>query len=82
MINCPKCSGPVQSSERFVPGHPAYACRSCRLWWVDGHADPIKPGQDLAKAIRLVLGIVEEKRTADEQMMESDISDPRWLQIS
>jgi hypothetical protein len=82
VTNCPSCNLPVQVSTRIVEGYPVYACRSCRSWWVEGHPDPIPPGPDLAKAIRLIVGITEGKKAAYQQMMESDISDPRWTQLA
>ena len=78
MTNCPNCTGYLQVSTRIVEGHKAYACRRCALWWVDGHAEPIKPGPELAQAIRLVLGIVEQDKESRAQMMDAEPDDPRW----
>lgn len=78
MTNCPTCNLPVQVSYRIVEGYPCYACRPCRSWWVEGHPDPIPPGPDLVKAIRLIVGITEEAKTARQQMMTASPDDSRW----
>ena len=79
MTRCPACNLPVRPSKNIVEGVTAYACVPCYVWWIDGHPEPISPGEALRDDIRKVAGIVEEKvRSRDNEAMTSDITDPRW----
>ena len=78
MTTCPRCNQPLRASTAIVPGATAYACRTCRLWWVDGHKDPIAPGEKLREVLATVAGNAKQDKEQTEAAMTVPITDVRW----
>ena len=80
---CGYCHGSVVPSDVICPGITAYACRSCRMWWVPGLTEPVRIGPNLSAAdvgreINLRLGNTQQDKASQDEAMTAEFNDPRW----
>lgn len=70
---CPECGGLQDRKEGVIEGHVVLGCKACKLFWLEGDHQSCKNVNDLKRAAEAI------KR--HNEMMESDINDPRWTQF-
>jgi len=80
-MNCPKCHQLAERSKRIINGQTVFRCKPCNLFTVKDGSRWIPDGPDLVAALRLLAQIRDEEAERFRQMMQSDISDPRWTQL-
>ena len=70
---CIRCHQPAQLKKGMLEGHDVLRCKACKILWIDGDNAPCQDIDDLKRAAEAI--------RRHNEMMDSDISDPRWTQL-
>jgi hypothetical protein len=70
----------LDRSERLIEGAVVLRCRQCRTFRLDGDSKTFSPVGDLIGQLRRRQIQLDEAKV-DKELIESDITDPRWTQI-
>ena len=74
---CQDCGQFQDSSKTLVLGVTVYRCRSCRRFHIEGSDVSVEGGDGAMDRLRSIANdILSERR--HKEMIESDITDPRW----
>ncbi len=66
------------ASTSLVQDQTVYCCRDCRHVRLDGTAQWLPGGSGIVDQLRAMAGRIAADQTRHDQMMTSDITDPRW----
>ncbi|HEV3311522.1 MAG TPA: hypothetical protein VG815_13500 [Chloroflexota bacterium] len=80
-MTCPKCYRPAERSKTLITGDTVFRCKPCNLFTVKDGSRWIPDGPPLVAALRFLAQIRDDDAERQRQIMESDISDPRWTQL-
>lgn len=84
-MNCPSCQREFDRSTSILArlGAVLLRCRSCQVYQIEGD-DYIFRGRDSAKDVvkraELIREWQNEVARRHQEMIETDITDPRWVQ--
>jgi len=79
-MNCPTCHAPLDRSDRLVIGCVVLRCRQCRQFRVEGDNMVFEAGTELLKNLtRRAIDLLQAK--VDQEVLTSDIDDPRWERV-
>ena len=88
MNNCPFCHGALARSTTIIRDAITLRCVKCNLFTIEG-ADKWLPGGpgmrsglEALHALQTQARHVIEEKGRDHDALTSDITDPRWTQIS
>jgi predicted metal-binding protein len=69
------------ASTALVQDHTVWLCRECRSVRLDGSDQWLSGGSGVIDQLRRMAGQVDQARSNEQEMMTSDISDPRWTRL-
>jgi hypothetical protein len=75
---CQRCQGPLLVASQKLHGCAVYRCTLCAAMGVEGSPHWPTPGSEQQKWIEVLAKEVGQERRRFEEIVDSDLSDPRW----